>query len=492
MSTLTNETFTSRWGIYAAALGVAIGTGNIWRFPRIMVQNGGGAFLIALLVGLCLWAIPIMIIEMTLGKSSRRGTIGAFISVMGPQFSWMGAFVGWWSAAIMFYYAVVTTWCLKYMTAATLGALKGIDGRQFWITSTQSYTETIFFLVIVLGICFLVLYRGVVRGIERFNRYLVPGLLIMLIIGAIRSVTLPGAGEGLSYMFTPKWSDLLHYRTWLEAITQAAWSTGAGWGLLLTYGAYMRESDKVSDTAVIAGLGDVFAAILAGLVIVPTVFALQPQNAELLLRTSGPASTGLTFIWIPELFHRIPGGRIFLSLFFLALTSAALTSLIAMLEMSARNFIDMGWTRKRALILVCSTAFICALPSAISLEFLGNQDWVWGVGLLISGCFIVIAAISKNIQTFRKKYIQSQDFINKVGKIFDNWTRFGIPLLFIIVLGWWFMQAVLVFEKGSWWDPFRTYSVGTCILQWGLVIALFIFINNILVRLQRPYHNTNS
>ena len=213
------------------------------------------------------------------------------------------------------------------------------------------------------------------------------------------------------------------------------------------------------------------------MVIVPAVFALRSADAIQLINESGPASTGLTFVWIPELFQKIPGGRIFLIFFFLALASAALTSLVAMMEMAAKNLIDFGMTRKRALIIVCSGAFIFGLPSLFSLKVLANQDWVWGIGLLISGFFMAIAAVKHNLRRFRELYIRISGFSEIFLRIFDAWIRWGIPVLFSLVIAWWFTQAVFVFERAAWWHPFRIYSIGTCLFQWGLFLLIFILFN---------------
>ena len=191
----------------------------------------------------------------SLGRASRKGTVGAFNSIAGTGFTWMGAFVGWCATGIMFYYSVVTMWCFYYMGASMTGMIRNVSGQEYWNRFETAYVSKTVLLACLIVFCFFVLFKGVVRGIERLNRYLVPGLLIILIIGAVRSVTLPGALEGVAYMLTPRWEDFFHYRTWLEAVTQAAWSTGAGWGLLLTYGAYMHSKENIGKTSVVTRCG---------------------------------------------------------------------------------------------------------------------------------------------------------------------------------------------------------------------------------------------
>ena len=202
---------------------------------------------------------------------------------------------------------------------------------------------------------------------------------------------------------------------------------------------------------------------------------LQPDNAVALVQESGPASTGLTFIWIPQLFDRIAGGRIFLIMFFLALSFAAVSSLISMIELTTRIFMDMGFTRHKAILVVGSVGFILGAPSALSMGFFSNQDWVWGVGLLVSGFFIALAAIKYGVRRFRENFINHEGNDINLGKFFDVivWL---IPLQFVLLLWWWFYQA------GGWTDIFSSYSVGTCLFQWGLAIIIFIAINKWLIR----------
>ena len=480
-----DETFTSRWGVILAAMGMAVGTGNIWRFPRIVAKNGGGAFLIPWILFLFAWSIPLLIAEFAIGKKTRKGTIGAFALFVGPKFAWMGSFVGFCTMAIMFYYSVVMGWCLRYVVASLLNEIGQTTAQVFWETEATTGLSPILFHLVAMFCGGFIVYRGIVRGIERANRILIPSLAILLLVAALRAVTLPGAAAGLNFFFNPDWSALLNYNVWLEALSQSAWSTGAGWGLILTYSVYLRKREDIVLNSFIAGLGNNSASILAGLTIFPAVFALAPRigmDPQTVVSASGPASTGMAFIWMPELFKVMPAGQMFAVLFFLALTFAALSSLIAMIELVTRIFMDAGLQRKKAIILVGVFGFLFGLPSAANMAFFENQDWAWGVGLILNGFFFAFAINLYGVSRFRRNLVNTEDSDFHVGKWVEWVLRFVIPIEFVVLISWWFFQAITIYEPEGWWNPFRTFSVGTCIAQWGIVLGFFIIFNKWIVK----------
>lgn len=478
------EVFSSRWALLLAALGMAIGTGNIWRFPRIAAQNGGGAFIIAWIVFLFLWSTPLLISEFAIGKKTRYGAVGAFGKLLGEKYTWMGAFVGFCSTAIMFYYSVVTGWCFKYFVASVRGGLSSVENMAYWTQFTTSY-EPILFHLLAMGVGAFIIYQGVVQGIERANKILIPSLLILLILGVVRALTLPGAVNGLNFFFAVDWDSLTNHKIWLEALSQSAWSTGAGWGLILTYAVYLKKEEDIVINSFVTAFGDYSASLLAGLAIFPAVFALAPTLGlapEEVMKYTGPASTGLTFIWIPQLFQGMALGSLFTTIFFLALSFAALSSLIAMIELVTRILMDAGMQRKQAILLVASGGFLLGLPSAINMTFFENQDWVWGVGLMLSGFFVAFAAIKFGPEKFRTELVNTKGNDLNVGRWFDYLIKYVIPIEFLILIGWWFYQSVANFDREGWWNPFHTFSIGTCIFQWGLVIAMFLIFNRVLYK----------
>ena len=250
------ERFSSRWGLIAAGLGMAVGTGNLWRFPRIAAQNGGAAFLIPWMVFLFTWSLPLLIAEFAIGRGMRRGVIGSFTRLAGPRYAWMGGWVAVVTVMILFYYSVVTGWTLKYLAASLTGELRGVQPGEYWSAYVASGWGPVLFHDIAAVMGGVVILQGVVKGIERANKILIPSLFALLIVAAVRSLSLPGAERGLEFLFNPDLSSLAHYRTWLEALSQSAWSTGAGWGLILTYGMYLRRTDDVVLNSATIGFGD--------------------------------------------------------------------------------------------------------------------------------------------------------------------------------------------------------------------------------------------
>ncbi len=472
------EHFTSRWGLIMSVIGIAVGTGNIWRFPRIAAANGGGTFLIPWVIFLFVWSIPLIMAEFAIGKHTRFGTIGSFAKLMGPRFAWMGAFVGFVATAIMFYYSVVAGWCIRYFMWAGTGQLLGVsDHEAHWNAFVGSGWQPVLFHVIAISLCVWVVNRGVVAGIERANRFLIPMLLLLIGISAIRAITLPGAWRGLAYLFTPDLSQLGDASIWLQALTQNAWDTGAGWGLILTYAVYMRNREDVPLNAALIGFGNNSVSLLAGITIFSTVFALLPDQASEVIRTSGPANTGLTFIWIPQLFARMAGGTLFCAFFFLALSFAAMSSLISMVELTTRVLIDLKLTRRTAIRIVYAAVLVLGLPSALNIEFFLNQDWTWGVGLLVSGFFLSLLAIRVGVDRFRREFVNSAGSDLRIGSWY-NWLLGGlIPAQAVLLIGWWFWQVA---DSETWWQPFRTENIGTCLFQWGAVIAVFAALNRYL------------
>lgn len=471
------ETFSSRWGLILAGLGMAVGTGNMWRFPRIAAENGGAAFLIPWIIFLFVWSIPLLIAEFSIGRGTRRGVVGSFAALTKGRFAWMGGFVAVVTVMILFYYSVVTGWTLRYFLAAALGQLRGVAPGEYWQTAHSGWQAALFHVGAALAGAWII-QRGVVKGIESANRLLVPALFVLLIVAAVRSVLLPGSAQGLEFMFDPDLSRLANYRTWLEALTQSAWSTGAGWGLILTYGIYLKRSDDVALNSATIGFGDNSASLLAGLAVLPAVFAiLSLEDARTALQSG---NEGLMFIWIPQLFDRMPGGIVLLPFFFLALCFAALSSLIAMIELATRILMDGGMARGRAVRIVTAAVIVLGMPSAVNLTVFQNQDWVWGVGLMISGLFISLLVTMYGSRRFREEFVNVTPGGVRVGLAFELTLKYVIPALFVLMFGWWMYQAATVYDPDGWWNPDpinHTYSVGTCVVQWGAALALLIAFN---------------
>jgi SNF family Na+-dependent transporter len=548
-------TFSTRWGMMIAMLGMAVGTGNIWRFPRIAAANGGGSFLVAWVVFLLLWSVPLLLVEFSMGKATRYGTIGAFIKLIGEKFAWMGAWVAWTATAIMFYYSVVAGWTLRYFWAGLTGELEGEIPGALWADFAGSGWAVLTH-AIAMGLGVFVVARGV-RGIERAASVLIPSLFVLVVLLALRAVTLPGASGGLAFLFTPRLEELADYRIWLQALTQNAWDTGAGWGLALTYAIYMRRREDVSLNSFMLGFGNNSVSLLAGIMVICTVFAVGPQLATRIAATPtgfeqairaypgleggleealrdldaeeirqrfgvviaeedisgffannaipvetrfeiavatdaldaetvsnavlGSGNNGLTFIWVPQIFNTLPLGRGLTVLFFLALAFAALSSLIAMIELATRILVDGGMTRSRAITLVGGLGFLLGIPSALSMAVFDNQDWVWGVGLMLSGFFFAFAVVRYGVKRFREQFINTADSDIRIGAWWDA-AIYLVLVQAVVLMGWWFYQAVNFDDLGATFTLFSPFNVGTVLIQWGVALGAFVLLNSWFAR----------
>ena len=462
-----------------ASLGMAVGAGNIWRFPRVAAQHGGGAFMLAWLVALFCWSIPLLIIEFSWGKKSRAGPIGAFVRRVGPRWGWAGAFVALCCTAIMFYYAVVTGWCLYYLFRHSFVGLQAASVQGDWEQFAGSGWALVF-LVVAISIAVGVVLMGVRRGIERVCKVLVPSLFVLLVVAAVRALMLPGATAGLEHLFRPNFHLLLDHQVWLEAFSQSAWSTGAGWGLYLVYAGYTGKREDVVLNSFITGLGNNAASLLAALAIVPAIFALlSPEEASAVVASG---NEGLAFVWIPRLFlgGDMLGGGILLAVFFAALSVAALSSLIAMVELGVRTLMDLGLTRNRAAVVVGLLGFGLGVPSALSMGVFKNQDWVWGLGLLVSGALFAAGTIFIGAGKLRRE-INAEADGSKLRTWFDLLVYAVIPTAIVAMLGWWFYQASL-WDPEGWLDPLGQNSAGTCLVQWGVVLVILSLANRWLQR----------
>jgi len=451
------QRFSSRWGTMLVMLGMAVGTGNIWRFPRIVATNGGGSFLFAWAAFLLLWSVPLLLVEFAMGRASRRGPIGAFALLIGKGYAWMGAWVAFTATAIMFYYSVVMGWTLRYLWGSLTQGIPMTSpeaATTFWQGYAGSPTAVLTH-AIAMGLAVFVVARGV-KGIERAARILIPGLLILVLVLTVRAVTLPGAMAGLAFMFTPTWSDLASPDIWLQALTQNAWDTGAGWGLVVAYAVYLRKTEDTALNAFVLGFGNNTVSLLAGIMVLSTVFAIMPEATETIV---GAGNEGLTFIWVPQLFAQIPGGNAFMAFFFLALVFAAWSSLIAMIELATRVLMDAG--------------------SALSMPFFQNQDWVWGVGLMVSGFFFAFGVMKYGVDRFRVTLINQPGSDIVIGRWW-NWAMRFVLVESVVLTVWWLWQAVQSGDLGATLTLFSSFNVGTVLIQWGVVLVILLGINRFL------------
>ena len=323
--------------------------------------------------------------------------------------------------------------------------------------------------------------KGIQNGLEKANKVLIPSLFGLLIVIMIIALNMKNGTQGLEYMFGINWTHFSNPTIWIEALSQSAWSTGAGWGLIMTISSYSRNKEDVVLNTFISGFGNNTASIMAGMAILPAVFALAASESEAIsfLQTGNQA---LTFTIIPKLFSTITGGAILSFIFFLAFFMAAFSSLLPMLELFISNLRDMGLTRKSAAIRTTFFCIIFGFPSAWSLDFFNNQDWVWGIGLIVSGFFIIIAALKYGIKKFKEEFIDTDsDFSIPMSYLVI--TLSTNVILAVVLIYWWMSRGYSDypwFDANGNWNVFDVYSNASIVTQWVLVIVIGILFNKYL------------
>lgn len=339
----------SKTGFIAAAVGSAIGLGNIWRFPYVVGENGGGAFLIPYLIAILLFGIPVMLLELSAGRKFK-GSITTVLSKINPKIKHLGLIPVIVLTVILSYYVVIMSWTLAYSLFSLFGY---VDFTQF----TASIYPLFLFVAVIIAITIIV-SKGIKGGIEKTCKYGIPLLFLFFLILLIKSFFLPGFSEGISFFLKPDLNSLSNPKIWMTALGQAFFSLSVGLSIMLTYGSYLNKKVNLVKSSFIITFADTLIAIVSGLVIFPIVFSFGFNPA------SGPE---LAFVTLPKIFSTMPFGNILGLLFFLALFIGALTSAISMLEVSVSTIVDeLKISRKKAAWFSALIIFILGLPSALS------------------------------------------------------------------------------------------------------------------------------
>jgi neurotransmitter:Na+ symporter, NSS family len=243
------------------------------------------------------------------------------------------------------------------------------------------------------------------------------------------------------------------------------------------YAVYAREKEDIAVNSGIIAFSDILVGVLAAAVVLGTLFAVAPTTA-FAEEALAAGNVGLTFIYIVDLLATMPGAVVLAPLFFLALALAGVSSLIAMFELGTTNLMNFGVARRKAAIYVGVAAFVFGIPSAINITFLDNQDWVWGVGLLISGLLTALAIMKYGVEKARAEINETSDLM--VGKWWSVCIRL-VPVIFLVIFSWWVYQSV-VDHPETWWNPLETFSTGTMVVQWLLLFAVVFALNNVMAR----------
>ena len=514
-----SDEFSGRLGLIFATIGAAIGTGNIWRFPRMVGANGGGSFLVPWLIFLFLWSVPLIIAEFALGKRSRTGTVGTFRIFAGNRFAWMGLWTAWISTAIGFYYAVVTGWCINYFQTAIRGGLGSeVDTVQVWNDFLQDPSQVIFFQTLSVLITMAAIWKGA-KAIEKVNVTLMVSLFILLFAALFLSFVMDlddGTLDGFVYMFSIQPEYLTQPETWINGLSQSAWSCSAGMGMAITYSVYMRKDEDTTLNAATMCLANNSISIIAGLTVMMAVFSVSDDP----LGAVSGGSSAITFLVLPEVFAQAPGGPVvqllMVTMFFLALSFAALTSMISTVELCVRNFVDHGIERKKAVGFTTLAIFLFGLPSAALWilvdpdtgvafpQFLEVQDHIWGYGLMFSGLFIAYSIwkygwnryrvwqdenditgfnfrdyLDNGVSSFRDDFINTGDNDWWIGKWWDYIMYLGFPIMFGVLILSYFSDLIL--NVSNPWDPTNADGITIILLFWGVTAGLFISMNKYIL-----------
>ena len=514
-----SDEFSGRLGLIFATIGAAIGTGNIWRFPRMVGANGGGSFLVPWLIFLFLWSVPLIIAEFALGKRSRTGTVGTFRIFAGNRFAWMGLWTAWISTAIGFYYAVVTGWCINYFQTAIRGGLGSeVDTVQVWNDFLQDPSQVIFFQTLSVLITMAAIWKGA-KAIEKVNVTLMVSLFILLFAALFLSFVMDlddGTLDGFVYMFSIQPEYLTQPETWINGLSQSAWSCSAGMGMAITYSVYMRKDEDTTLNAATMCLANNSISIIAGLTVMMAVFSVSDDP----LGAVSGGSSAITFLVLPEVFAQAPGGPVvqllMVTMFFLALSFAALTSMISTVELCVRNFVDHGIERKKAVGFTTLAIFLFGLPSAALWilvdadtgvafpQFLEVQDHIWGYGLMFSGLFIAYSIwkygwnryrvwqdenditgfsfrdyLDNGVSSFRDDFINTGDNDWWIGKWWDYIMYLGFPIMFGVLILSYFSDLIL--NVSNPWDPTNADGITIILLFWGITAGLFISMNKYIL-----------
>lgn len=383
---MVREQWSSWSGFILASIGSAVGIGNIWRFPYIVGQSGGGAFLIPYLVSVFLFALPLMMLELAIGRHLQT-SVGPAFRAIGDRFFPVGILIVVIISLILSYYLVIASWVFAYVLFFVLN--RPVEFAAF----TDSYYPLVFYLLTGLAV-FATVRSGVREGIERLSRYLIPVLVAILLLLVAYALTTSGATAGIGFYLTPDTSRLNDPLVWVAAFGQAFFSLSVGMGILITYGSYLGRTN-IFKSALVITVSDVLIALLAGLIIFPLVFSYGLDPA---------AGVNLAFVTLPSAFVNVPFGAVLGALFFTMLFVAALTSAVSMLEVPVATIIDSyGYSRRRATLLVFGAVMLLGLPSVLSytalrLELFGTplldiSDYVFGtLGLIVAGLLMSIVA----------------------------------------------------------------------------------------------------
>ena len=459
------EQWSSKTSFILAAAGSAVGLGNIWKFPYIAGENGGAAFLFIYLICIILIGLPILNIEILLGRTTKKNPVGAFVALSDSKFwKYVGIVGVFASFTILSFYSVVGGWSLAYTYEALIGTFNTpafdnpSSAGEFFDLKNSNALWVLGYHTLFLSMVVIILLSGVRAGLEKASKFLMPILIFILLILVVQGLILPDANKGVSFLFQPDWSKI-NGQTILLALGHAFFTLSLGMGAMMTYGSYLSDDDDVVNASYLVAFLDTVIAVFAGLAIFTVVFSSGYDP------TAGP---GLVFHVLPPLLSDLVGGYVFALLFFLLLSIAAVTSGISILEVSVAYLVDeQKFSRKKAVLIMASLVYLAAIPCALSFNLLADStidfqgkpftffdiaDYLASNVLLpLGGLFLAIFAgyfwgideVIKNLLIgesnsiyFGNSIAKSQNFKNIFGFTVKYICPILIFLVFLYSIGW--------------------------------------------------------
>lgn len=446
---MKRESFKSRLGFLLVSAGCAIGIGNVWRFPYVVGENGGGIFVLFYLLFLVVMGLPVLTMELAVGRGSRKSAVLAYKELEKPKSKWH--IHGWFAIlgcyVLMMYYTTVSGWMVSYFYKFVTGEFKaGMDAD-----STGSVFSNLladpkqmgFWMILTVIVGFIVCSRGLQNGLERISKIMMTALLVLIVVLAVHSITLSGAGEGLRFYLIPNLSTVEKVgigNVISAAMNQAFFTLSLGVAAMEIFGSYMSKDHALAGEGVRICALDTFVAVMSGLIIFPACFSYGVEV------TAGPK---LIFVTLPNVFVNMAGGRIWGSLFFLFMTFASFSTVIAVFENIMSFAMDMfGWSRNKTAIINCIIILIASLPCVLGynvwsdLHLIGGRDVLDSEDFLVSNLLLPLGSLIYLLFCVTKWGWGFDNYIEEVntgsglkmsGKL-KPYFRFVLPVLILIIL----------------------------------------------------------
>ncbi|MCR4745434.1 MAG: sodium-dependent transporter [Lachnospiraceae bacterium] len=445
---MKRESFNSRIGFLLVSAGCAIGIGNVWKFPYVTGQNGGGIFVILYLIFLVIMGAPILAMELAVGRKSRKSVVKAYKSLEKEGSKWH--IHGWicllGNLLLMMYYTTVSGWMMNYVVKFIGGSFEGEAGKNVetvFADMLASPVQMLSFMAITVVIGIVICSKGLQAGIEKITKVMMLGLLLLILLLAFRSFTLDGASEGIKFYLLPSWERAKEVgirNVITAAMNQSFFTLSIGIGAMSVFGSYMSDEYSLGGEALRICILDTFVAIVSGLIIFPACFSYNVET------TAGPS---LIFITLPQVFVHMEGGRIWGSLFFLFMTFASLSTVIAVFEnLIAAGIDNFGWDRKKSSIINFIILLLGGIPCALGyniwsgIKLIGGRDILDSEDYLVSNLMLPIGSLVFLlfcVTKFGWGFDNFQEEANKgSGAKISGWLKYYfctlLPLMIIIII----------------------------------------------------------